>query len=115
MNITVVAGEERPELLRRLTKSGLTDICTNVRNKNEWLQERIEATAISPEMIGYIGDDIDDITAMMYCGFAACPADADPDVQKIVDYVSDKKGGEGAVRDIIEWYLMKEEMWYEVI
>lgn len=61
--------------------------------------------------IAYIGDDINDLAAMKLVkkagGLTGCPADAVRAVRKTADYVSDRGGGEGAVRDFIEWILEK--------
>ena len=51
----------------------------------------------------YMGDDILDIPPMMICGVRACPADAVDEVKKICSFVSSKDGGNGAVRDFIEY------------
>ena len=45
---------------------------------------------------------------MQLCGVRGCPADAVEEVQAICDYISVKNGGDGAVRDFIEW-LVKEK------
>ena len=42
---------------------------------------------------------------MQRCGITGCPADAAMEVQKIAQFISAKKGGEGAVREFIEWFL----------
>ncbi len=55
--------------------------------------------------IGYVGDDLIDLECMRLCSFAACPMDAAGSVREEVDYVSKKNAGDGAVRDIVEWYL----------
>ena len=58
------------------------------------------------EEIAYIGDDIIDIPVMKKCGMVAAPADAAKEVQILADFVSEKRGGEGAVREFIERRLI---------
>ena len=53
----------------------------------------------------YMGDDIPDYEVMKEAGVAVCPSDADSEIRQISAYVSDKRGGEGCVRDIIEQVL----------
>jgi 3-deoxy-D-manno-octulosonate 8-phosphate phosphatase (KDO 8-P phosphatase) len=55
--------------------------------------------------VAYIGDDIIDIGAMQLCGLKGCPADATFEVKSICDFISEKNGGDGAVRDFIEWLV----------
>lgn len=67
--------------------------------------------SISKENIAFIGDDLNDISAMKLCSFVGCPADSCYEVKQIADYVSDISGGHGAVRDIVEQYLRKMNLW----
>lgn len=53
--------------------------------------------------IAYMGDDIPDLECMKHCGIKGCPFDAASDVKKEADFTSSKTGGNGAVRDFIEW------------
>ena len=59
----------------------------------------------------YMGDDIPDLEVLKYVGFSCCPSDASYDIQKICDYISIKKGGEGCVRDVIEQTLKVTDKW----
>ena len=56
----------------------------------------------------YIGDDIIDIPCMELCGIVGCPEDAVEEVKKISDFTSAYKGGQGAVRDFIEWIVAEK-------
>jgi len=59
--------------------------------------------------VAYIGDDINDLQCMECVkkagGLVGCPSDAVKKVKEIADYISQFKGGDGAVRDYIEWLL----------
>lgn len=65
---------------------------------NNWMKE----LDIGYENIAYIGDDINDIEILRLVKFSACPADAVEDCKQIVDYVCNKKGGVGCVREFVE-------------
>lgn len=56
----------------------------------------------APEEILYIGDDCNDLTCMEVCGISACPSDAHPAVRRQADYVCAARGGEGAVREVLD-------------
>jgi 3-deoxy-D-manno-octulosonate 8-phosphate phosphatase (KDO 8-P phosphatase) len=58
-----------------------------------------------------MGDDIPDIPVMKLVGLACCPQDAVNEVKEISNYVSDKNGGKGAVRDIIEQIMKIKKSW----
>lgn len=55
--------------------------------------------------IAYIGDDLQDYECIKMCGITGSPKDAVPIIKENVDFVSTKCGGEGAVREFIEWFL----------
>ncbi|RLD32696.1 MAG: 3-deoxy-D-manno-octulosonate 8-phosphate phosphatase, partial [Bacteroidetes bacterium] len=73
--------------------------------------EYIQTNKIDPETIVYMGDDIPDYKVMKKVGVPVCPADAAEEIKKISMYISDKKGGEGCVRDIIEQVLKVQGKW----
>ena len=69
-------------------------------------QEICEKEGISLDEVAYIGDDINDIELLQNVGFSACPADAQHKVKEIPNIiVLFQKGGEGAVREFVEWLL----------
>lgn len=53
----------------------------------------------------YIGDDLPDLECMKIAEYKGCPSDAAEEIKKMSAYISDKAGGEGAVRDFIEWLI----------
>ncbi len=57
---------------------------------------------IDASQIAYIGDDLNDLECIKYCGFTACPSDAVIQVKKAVNYVCTRCGGNGAVRELID-------------
>ncbi len=67
---------------------------------------------ITLDQVGIIGDDINDLEVIKSVGFSACPADAVNVVKQHVDVVLQKKGGEGCVRDFIDYYLMDQPLGY---
>ena len=93
----------------------ITDILQNVSEKKSVLLEYADHKGISAESIAYIGDDLNDYAAMMVCGFKACPADASSEIREISDYVSKYNGGHGAVRDICEYILRRQNQYKEFL
>lgn len=63
---------------------------------------------LAPEEIAFMGDDLQDLEAMLACGFRGCPADATEQVKKACQFVGAKKGGCGAAREFIEWLVQKK-------
>lgn len=61
----------------------------------------------------YMGDDIPDYEVMKIAGVPVCPSDADNEIRQISTYVSDRRGGEGCVRDVIEQVLRLHNKWMD--
>jgi len=53
--------------------------------------------------------DSNDLTAMTICGASACPANAANEVKATVDYVCIRNGGDGAVREFVEWIICNNQ------
>ncbi len=80
------------------------------RNKLEIVNELCSANGISLEQVAYLGDDLNDMQVLEAVGLSACPSSAPKYVQKIVDKVLIKKGGEGAFREFVEEHVLAERL-----
>jgi len=110
-NVCIISGGTNPAVKSRLQGLGITDIYLGAHNKTEQLDEYLDIYNIEPSSVLYMGDDIPDIPVMKLCGLATCPKDAVPEVQNISGYISQKKGGKGCVRDVIEQVLKVQDKW----
>ena len=77
-----------------------------IRDRISALHEYFAEEGIDPRNAIYMGDDIPDLECMREVGIPVCPADAAAEVIEASRYVSEFKGGEGAVRDIVEQVLL---------
>jgi YrbI family 3-deoxy-D-manno-octulosonate 8-phosphate phosphatase len=104
--VTAIVTQERTKLVaRRGEKLMIPEVHQGVMDKLALVREMVERLGLSMEEVAYIGDDVNDVTTLEAVGFSATPADGMPQVAAVVDYVCAKKGGEGAVREIIEMIL----------
>ena len=104
--ITAIVTQERTKLVAwRGEKLTIPEVHQGVMDKLSLVREMAARHGLSMDEVAYIGDDINDLATLKAVGFSATPADGMPVVAKAVDYVCDKKGGEGAVREIIEMIL----------
>jgi 3-deoxy-D-manno-octulosonate 8-phosphate phosphatase (KDO 8-P phosphatase) len=110
-NICIISGGSNEGVRVRLEGLGIKDIYLGTHNKTEHLNQYFEKHQIKPENALYMGDDIPDYPAMKLVGLPCCPQDAVPEIKNISKYVSHKKGGKGAVRDIIEQVMKVQEKW----
>ena len=108
--ITAIVTQERTKLVaRRGEKLMIPEVHQGVMDKLSLVREMAGRHALSMEQVAFIGDDINDLATLKAVGFSATPADGLPQVLAEVDYVCAKKGGEGAVREIIEMILQAQQ------
>lgn len=102
----IITGRSSGIVLNRCKELGITEVYQGIKNKAVKMFEITDDLAT----VAYIGDDINDLSCMEPIkeagGIVGCPADAVEKVKEIADYIASRNGGEGAVRDFIEWLLL---------
>jgi 3-deoxy-D-manno-octulosonate 8-phosphate phosphatase (KDO 8-P phosphatase) len=111
----IITGKTSVIVKRRAQELGIQELVQGVKNKVKELEILADKYNLSKDEIAYIGDDINDLGAMSKVGFSACPCDAVSEVLERVDFVSSKKGGYGAVREIFEKIMKENGMWDKVL
>ncbi|MEE4260718.1 MAG: HAD hydrolase family protein [Bacteroidales bacterium] len=109
--VVVISGGFSKSVETRFEALGIKDVFLGIRDKLIVFDEYIANNGIDPETIVYMGDDIPDYKVMKKVGVPVCPADAAEEIKEISVYISDKKGGDGCVRDIIEQVLKVQGKW----
>ncbi len=112
-HVGVISGANSKEYIKRLKTLGVNDIYLNSRTKKESINELVRKWNIDIRNVLYMGDDIPDFEVMKMVGLSACPSDADSEIKQISVYISDKRGGEGCVRDVIEQTLRLHNNWMD--
>ena len=105
MQCAVITGRKSPMVERRCLDLGINHLYQGVSDKVECLKSLADKEGIELKEIAYMGDDVNDLMAMEMCGVVGCPSDAVEKVKSAADYISCKKGGDGAVRDFIEYLI----------
>lgn len=98
----IITGRSSQIVEKRAAELKIQHLHQGVGDKLSKLKEVADQLAICAEQIAYIGDDLNDLDCIRYCGYTACPADAVPEVLATVNYVCKRDGGRGAVREFIE-------------
>jgi 3-deoxy-D-manno-octulosonate 8-phosphate phosphatase (KDO 8-P phosphatase) len=110
--VAVITGGYIERVRLRHEKLGVIYYYDKVRDKVESLKDFTMKTGIDPQNILFMGDDLVDYKIMTEVGIPVCPKDAVADIKAISKYVSDKSGGEGCVRDVIEQTLRAQNKWF---
>jgi 3-deoxy-D-manno-octulosonate 8-phosphate phosphatase (KDO 8-P phosphatase) len=110
-NVCIISGGTNEGVRKRLEGLGITDIYLGAHLKTKILTDYFDSKNIQPDHVLYMGDDVPDLAAMKLVGLPSCPQDAVPEIKVVCKYISHKKGGEGAVRDVIEQVLKVQGRW----
>ena len=101
----VITGRKSDIVMKRCREIGIEKVYQGIRNKIE----KLLTITTDLREVAYIGDDINDLSCMIPVkaagGIVGCPKDAVKDVIVLADYVAEHNGGEGAVRDFVEWLV----------
>jgi len=105
IKVGIITSEDTKIVADRAKKLKIDLLHQGVREKGFLLKKILTEMNISPKDTVYIGDDINDLPVLKAVGFSACPADAVQNVQKVVNYICQKKGGEGCVREVADMLI----------
>ena len=104
------------EMVRRRAEELKIDIISQGNfDKLKPYQEIRDKVKLKDEEIAYIGDDLPDLCILQRVGFSAAVANARDEVKAVCDYVTIAEGGNGAVREIIEMILKRQEKFFNLI
>ena len=116
LRISVITGRRGPIVQRRAEELGIgEDVMSGISAKKQALQALAEKYHLSMEEIAFMGDDLNDLPALLAAGLSAAPADAAEDVKKAAEYIAPHEGGHGAVRDLLELILKARGDWDAIV
>ena len=104
----ILSTETNPVVTKRAEKLNIKcfqGIKSKVDFLKNYLNNRFGEDILSRQGVVYIGNDLNDIKAMKYCGFKVCPNDAHKNVKEISNLILNTNGGEGCLREFIEIFL----------
>jgi len=110
-----ITGRTSPMVAKRCEELGFLVVMQGEKKKAGALEKLCKKAGVEPSACAFMGDDLNDLPALRMAGLSACPADASPDVREMADYVATLKGGEGAVREFVEWVLRGQGQWGNVL
>lgn len=104
--VGVISGENSPIIDKIAKRFKLTDIHKGIKQKADSLNEIIKKYNLKPENVCYLGDDINDISALEIAGFAVTVPGANYKVKQLENiYITKSLAGDGAFREVIDLLL----------
>jgi 3-deoxy-D-manno-octulosonate 8-phosphate phosphatase (KDO 8-P phosphatase) len=109
--ICVITGGKTIDVLKRCEKIGIKDVYAGSLKKLPCLYHFLEKNNLKADEVMYMGDDLPDYPVMKMVGIPVCPKDAAVEIKAISHYISDKNGGEGCVREVLEQVMRAQGKW----
>lgn len=103
--VGLISGEDSPLVDRYAAKMGIADVEKNCKQKADALRTFAARWHLDLSRICFMGDDVNDLPALQIAGLAAAPANARPAVLQQAGFVSAFRGGDGAVRELVDAIL----------
>ena len=111
LRIVIMTGANVSSICRRYEGLGVEDIYVGCAVKIQAYEAFLTQYGLSDDQVMYMGDDIPDLQVMRRVGCPVCPKDACPEIKEASVYVSDRLGGHGCGRDVIEQTLRAQGLW----
>ncbi|MDP3763175.1 MAG: HAD hydrolase family protein [bacterium] len=112
--VVFISGRKAPAVKQRAEDLGARCL-QGIVDKVEAVSEIINELGLGWNQVLFIGNDIQDISLIRQVGFSAAPRDAAPEARSEADYVTEKKGGEGVVREVLQMMLEVKGMWDPIL
>jgi YrbI family 3-deoxy-D-manno-octulosonate 8-phosphate phosphatase len=111
IDVVIITGRKSKALEHRAKELGIQEIYQGVMEKESLCRELIEHKELRKDQVCCIGDDLPDLAMFNQAGISIAVADAVAEVRDAASYVTKKKGGKGAVREICELILKAQQKW----
>jgi 3-deoxy-D-manno-octulosonate 8-phosphate phosphatase (KDO 8-P phosphatase) len=115
LNIGFLSGRESPQVEARAGELGVRFVVQGCSDKLKEFEKIQLLLGLAPHQFAYMGDDLPDLALLRSVGFAIAPSNAVPAVKECAHYVTEVRGGEGAVREVVELLLEASGKWPDIL
>lgn len=115
VEVGLITARESEAVNRRVQDLKIKYVFQKAKNKLEIFDKLLKELGLNPSEVGYMGDDWLDLPLLVRVGFAATVADAVPEVLQAAHYVTKRKGGRGAVREVCDLILEAKDVKSELL
>jgi len=111
----VISGRRSTVLARRAHWLGMKYVRQGCEDKEQAFAEIIAEAGVTNEEVAFAGDDLNDVPLMLKSALGIAVADAATETREHAHYITQARGGRGAVREIVELILKSQGRWEEVL
>ena len=109
--VAIITGGNSQVVKKALHALGIADVFLSQHDKLQCYKDYINEHNLNEEEILYMGDDLPDYEVMQRVGIASCPNNSAHEIKEISIYISNRNGGDGCARDIIEQVMRSQGNW----
>jgi 3-deoxy-D-manno-octulosonate 8-phosphate phosphatase (KDO 8-P phosphatase) len=111
----ILSGRRTAAVEHRAMELKIDHVLQGHNQKAPAFRGLIESLGLVPSQVCFVGDDLPDLPVLRSVGLAACPVDATPEVRNEAHLITQSAGGQGAVREIVEFILKAQGRWDDLI
>ena len=111
----IITGRSSPAVDRRAGELGVSLVIQGARDKAPAFERMVAAAGVAPGETAVMGDDLPDIPLFRRAGLGIAVAYAVAEARESADWVTDRNGGRGAVREVIEAILRAQNRWEAIV
>jgi 3-deoxy-D-manno-octulosonate 8-phosphate phosphatase (KDO 8-P phosphatase) len=111
----LITGRDSPATARRAREMAMEFVIQGQPKKLEAYKAILTRAGVTDDEVAYIGDDLPDLPLLGRAGLAVAVADAVVEVKRAAHYITTVRGGEGAVREVVELILKAQGKWKKAI
>ena len=111
----IISAKGAKAVERRAKDMKISSVILNSDDKLGSYKNILAESGLKDDECSYIGDDLMDLPVMKRVGFAVAVPDAVDELKRAADYVTQRRGGRGAVREVIELILKTQGLWDKVV
>jgi 3-deoxy-D-manno-octulosonate 8-phosphate phosphatase (KDO 8-P phosphatase) len=110
-----ITGRRSPAVAQRAKECEVDYVYLGQAKKTQAYEECLQKAGVTDEETAYLGDDLPDMPLSRRAGLAIAVANAAPELKAISHYVTQRRGGEGAAREVVELLLKAQGIWETAI
>jgi 3-deoxy-D-manno-octulosonate 8-phosphate phosphatase (KDO 8-P phosphatase) len=110
-DVSLLSGRASMATQCRAEQLNIKHVFQDCHQKLPVLKEFLDRMQIDPDRVAYVGDDLLDIPGVRHVGFGVAVANAVQELKDQADYITTARGGDGAVREVVEYILKRAGKW----
>jgi 3-deoxy-D-manno-octulosonate 8-phosphate phosphatase (KDO 8-P phosphatase) len=110
-----ITGRKSPAVAKRAQELKVSFVYLGQAKKMQAYEECMAKAGVTEDQVAYLGDDLPDIPLAERSGLGVCVADGVPELKKVCAYTTQRAGGRGAAREVVELILKAQGRWEEAV